>query len=130
MSNSATPYSWIEPADIPPRRIPHALIADARDMDRPVGASSTEAIPCRGEALAHPLYWQGRQWAATAYGVERRDGCYHIAADRLWENEHCYGWVRHMADKGGVDTVDFAEALRVARMVHSPQGLFKDDHSL
>lgn len=26
------------------------------------------------------IWWQGRQWAVTAYGIEARDGTYHIEA--------------------------------------------------
>ncbi len=29
--------------------------------------------------LAEPVYWQGRQWAVTAYGIEALSGRYHIA---------------------------------------------------
>ena len=52
-------------------------------------------------------------------GVERRDGGYWIAKDRLWENEERYPWVQHVGIKIGVDVEDFAEALRIARCVHA-----------
>jgi hypothetical protein len=39
----------------------------------------------RGEPLAE-IWWQSRQWAVTAHGVEARDGAYAIAKDRLREN--------------------------------------------
>jgi hypothetical protein len=31
----------------------------------------------------HPIWWQGRQWAVTEYGIGARDGTYAIAAHRL-----------------------------------------------
>lgn len=72
----------------------------------------------RGEALHKPIYYEGRQWAVTAYGLECRDGTYAIAADRLWEEEAEYGWVLHMAEKNWVDVEDFIVALCLARVKH------------
>jgi hypothetical protein len=52
----------------------------------------------------------------TPYGIECRDGNYHIEAERIWEGDDEYGgWVMHMSKKGWVDLEDFAETLRVAR---------------
>jgi hypothetical protein len=42
------------------------------------------------------VWWQGRQWAVTAYGLEQRDGTYTIKADRLVEHlcsEQPYAWM-------------------------------------
>jgi hypothetical protein len=72
-------------------------------------------VHCRGEEISIPIYWQGRQWAVTAFGLECRDGTYVIAKDRIWENEERYGWVMHMSAKDWPDLPDFAEALRIAR---------------
>jgi hypothetical protein len=69
----------------------------------------------RDRKLTKPIYWQGRQWAVTGYGIEYRDGNYPIEDSRIWEEEDGYGWVRHMAEKEWVDLPDFAEALRIAR---------------
>lgn len=76
-----------------------------------------EEVQCRGEKL-DKIFWKGRQWAVTSYGVECRDGSYAIAKDRLWEFEEKWGWVRQMAPKAWVDLTDFAEALRIARGHH------------
>jgi hypothetical protein len=66
-------------------------------------------------ALTEPIYWQGRQWAVTPFGVECRDGTYVIEASRLWEGDKDHGWIMQMAEKCWVDLPDFAEALRIAR---------------
>jgi hypothetical protein len=68
----------------------------------------------RGDRL-RKAYWKGRQWAATQFGVECRDGSYSIPRSQLWEEETEYPWIRHMSEKNWVDLEDFAEALRVAR---------------
>jgi hypothetical protein len=74
-----------------------------------------EEAPAR---LSKPVYWQGRQWAVTAYGLECLTYNYFIEASRLWENEKNHGWVMQIAPKIWSDTCDFAEALRIARHVH------------
>ena len=76
-----------------------------------------------GEPLSEPVYWRGRQWAATAYGVEALDGSYTIEGERLWEDDfqpwtvghEGLGWVAHMAEKVWVDVADFRNALLEAR---------------
>lgn len=85
----------------------------ARGLAPIVNADNTVAV--RGEALSEPVIWVGRQWAVTAFGIERRDGCYAIEAARLWEEYP--GWTHgsHMAWKGWVDMPDFMTALMVAR---------------
>jgi hypothetical protein len=75
----------------------------ARELDPPPAPEATNAVDLCGEELSRPIYWQGRQWAVTGYGVERRDGRYAIDATRLWEQDESYGWVRHMAGKKWVD---------------------------
>lgn len=92
-----------------------ALIARARDTAEGPAYTSTSEVRVLGDALAEPVYWTGRQWAVTSFGIEARDGKYIIAKDRLWEDEESYGWVRHMADKNWADVPDFVEALRLAR---------------
>jgi hypothetical protein len=67
-------------------------------------------------ALSKPVYWRGRQWAVTSYGIEALDGTYHIAKGREWQDEdRGYGWVHHMEEKEWVDLGDFTEALEFAR---------------
>src|SRR3954453_17106438 len=63
------------------------LTGAARELDAPPQYEAGNHVHVRGEALGKPIYWQGRQWAVTPHGVERRDGTYSIAADRLWERE-------------------------------------------
>ena len=76
--------------------------------------SSTD-VRVTGEALQEPIYWKGRQWAVTSYGIEARDGKYPIKGERVWEDNEGHGWVEHMAEKEWVDLSDFVEALRLAR---------------
>jgi hypothetical protein len=91
------------------------LTEAARDIDHPPAYEAGNLVKCRGEELSTPIYWQGRQWAVTPFGIECRDGTYFIERDRLWENDDRHSWVRHMAGKTWVDLEDFAEALRIAR---------------
>ena len=73
-------------------------------------------VHVRGEALSEPIHWLGKQWAVTSFGLERRDGTYAIAKERLWENEGVHGWYAHMATtKDGIDLPDFAQCLCEAR---------------
>ena len=49
------------------------------------------------------MWWHGRQWAVTEYGIERLDGTYVIEAKWLTENIETYGWPGHMRGKDWVD---------------------------
>jgi hypothetical protein len=80
----------------------------------PAYVSSTD-VAVTGEPLHKSIYWQGRQWAVTGYGIECRDGKYQIAGSRVWESNQGHGWVEHMEEKEWVDLSDFVEALRLAR---------------
>jgi hypothetical protein len=93
-----------------------ALTVHARDMEAPWAPPARNRVKRRGDRLGK-IVWQGRQWVVTARGVECRDGCYSITCDRLWEEEEVFGWVAHMAEKDWVDLEDFAEALRIARIL-------------
>jgi hypothetical protein len=110
-----------DPGPIPPRdsdprwQLAKLLTIKARDLDRPPSYEAGNEVKNRHGELSSPIYWQGRQWAVTEYGVEARDGTYPIEKERLWKEEKVHGWVRHMAEKGWVDLPDFAEALRIAR---------------
>ena len=101
--------------DIRPRRFLKELVEAARQLDEPPRYEVGNRVRCRGEKLSQPIYWKGRQWAVTAYGVECRDRSYWIENNRIWENEDSHGWVCHMGEKEWVDLPDFAEALRIAR---------------
>ena len=69
--------------------------------------------------LTLPIWWAGRQWAVTGYGIERIDGHrYEIQASRLGKTrKHPEGpfcdWHVHLACKG-VDIEDFIAAYRLA----------------
>ena len=81
----------------------------------PPAYESTDEVRVTGEPLAEPVYWKGRQWAVTKHGIEARDGKFHIAGSRAWEETNGHGWIEQMADKSWVDIHDFTEALRLAR---------------
>ena len=87
----------------------------AQQLSVPPQYEAGNPVRCRGEGLSQPIYWQGRQWSVTAYGIECRDGTYVIEKERIWENEERYGWVMHLRSKEWCDLEDFAEALRIAR---------------
>lgn len=101
--------------NIPPRQ---------RRRDRPIAIDRTP-VKIRGEDL-HPVWWRGRQWAVTAYGIERLDGAYTIEADRLTELMESGGWPEHMGGKRWVDTEEFATAWLVALVLHGAQVTAKD----
>jgi hypothetical protein len=98
------------------RELAKRLTVKARDLNTRWGPQGDNKVKNRGERLSK-VYWLGKQWAATKYGVECRDGCYVIERRRLWEEDDEHGWVMHMAEKDWVDIKDFAEALRVARIL-------------
>jgi hypothetical protein len=64
----------------------HDLTIQARDLDAPWAPQSSNPVKRRFEPLSR-IIWQGRQWAATKYGVECRDGGYTIERKRLWEDD-------------------------------------------
>ena len=74
-------------------------------------------IPLVDEPL-HPIIWQGRQWAVTEYGIEARNGTYHIEKERLLEQP----WEKHVPRKAWVDKADFLTALIVARWYYMAHG--------
>lgn len=81
---------------------------------------SQDPVRNRGEELSE-IWWRGKQWAVTSYGIECLDGCYHLEASRLLEHltgENPYPWPRHMATKGWVDVDEFATAWMVAILLH------------
>jgi hypothetical protein len=93
------------------------LVELARDLTAPPHYQCEATRWVCESHLSKPVFWRGRQWAVTGYGVERRDrNRYWIDHRRLWDDERGFGWVRHMAEKNWVDIADFAEALRLARI--------------
>ncbi len=66
-------------------------------------------------ALHRDIYWVGRQWAVTGYGMQAVDpklkGQFDIEASRLWEDD-----LSESLNAGGwLNSEDFAKALAVAR---------------
>jgi hypothetical protein len=48
------------------------LAENARKLDHPPSYEASNRVKCRGEKLTTPIYWKGRQWAVTHYGVDAR----------------------------------------------------------
>jgi hypothetical protein len=70
--------------------------------------------------LSKPVYWRGRQWAVTGFGIEQiNSGCpYLIEKTNLVDRVPNHTWIDHMAEKEWVDLHDFREALAQARKIH------------
>ena len=66
-------------------------------------------------ALHRDIYWVGRQWAVTGYGLQAVDqkqkGKFDIEASRLWED----GLLESLRDEKWRNLDDFEKALAVAR---------------
>ena len=82
---------------------------------------SRELVKVRGESLDE-IWWRGKQWAVTAYGIECLDGCYFIEKTRflegLTEKPHPYPWPLHMAEKNWVDVDEFTTAWMIGILLH------------
>jgi len=65
--------------------------------------------------LHRDIYWVGRQWAVTGFGMQAVDprlkGQFDIEAIRLWED----GLAESLNAGGWLNAEDFAKALAVAR---------------
>jgi hypothetical protein len=66
-------------------------------------------------ALHRDIYWVGRQWAVTGYGVQacdqRQKGKFDIEASRLWED----GALESLRTERWLNVEDLEKALAVAR---------------
>jgi hypothetical protein len=66
-------------------------------------------------ALHRDIFWVGRQWAVTGYGMQAVDqkqkGKFDIEASRVWED----GLAEAMRAEGWLNSADFDRALGVAR---------------
>jgi hypothetical protein len=66
-------------------------------------------------ALHRDIYWVGRQWAVTGYGLQAVDqkqkGKFDIEASRLWEDDI----LESVGAERWLNLDDFEEALAVAR---------------
>ncbi|HEY8337584.1 MAG TPA: hypothetical protein VIQ05_27625 [Tardiphaga sp.] len=65
--------------------------------------------------LHRDIYWLGRQWAVTGYGIQavsnKLDMKFDIEATRIWEDDLDAA----MRGESWFDPADFAEALAVAQ---------------
>jgi hypothetical protein len=96
-----------------------------RRGDQPIQIDTTP-VPLRGEPLDKVL-WRGKQWAVTAYGLERLNGTYNIAADQLLDGLNEYGgFPMHVCLKTWVDTDDFLTAWLVALALHGRRASKED----
>jgi hypothetical protein len=86
-----------------------------RRGERPIETARTPIEP-----TVSKMWWRGRQWAVTAYGIECVDPgrCYVIEAARLADRIDRYSWLEHMGCKTWVDTEEFATAWVVAPAMH------------
>jgi hypothetical protein len=74
LSKPRTPSpGWLERRDMA-----YELKVAAQQLNVPPQYEAGNPVRCRGEELSSPIYWQGRQWAVTAFGIECRDGTYVI----------------------------------------------------
>ncbi len=66
-------------------------------------------------ALHRDIYWVGRQWAVTGYGVQacnqKQKGQFDIAGSRLWED----GVLESLRAQAWINIEDFEKAVDVAR---------------
>ena len=66
-------------------------------------------------ALHRDIFWVGRQWAVTGFGVQAIDqrlkGAFDIEASRLWEDD----LPQRMGALAWINVEDFTKALDVAR---------------
>ena len=88
-------------------------------------------VTARGDDLGE-IWWQGRQWAVTSYGIECRDGTYAIESSRL--TEVCCDdpvspfWPVHMATKEWIDLDDFLTCFLVGLALHGHASAFKSEN--
>jgi hypothetical protein len=83
-------------------------------------ARATSGNENRKMALHREVYWVGRQWAVTGYGIQACDqkqkSKFDIDASRLWED----GVLENMRALKWLNIEDFEQAISVARK-HFPE---------
>ena len=97
-----------------------ARITSAPRRELPIRHVDDE-VANRGEAPER-IWWTGRQWCVTAWGIEARDGTYPIKRDRMFERLDQHSWIEHMSGKTWVDVEDFATAWLVAIALYGTRG--------
>ena len=87
----------------------------------------------RGEQL-DLILWQGKQWAVTEYGIEKRDGTYTILAMHAWsftpaskgrrktKQDVMRHWLEHLSLKSWCDTDDIEAALHAFLLLFNEDG--------
>ena len=83
-------------------------------------------VKLRGEPLGLVL-WQGTQWAVTDYGLECRDGLYHVAAKDLMKRHESKRaafnhWYSHIAGKSWCEKEDLDFALQAFMLLYTSKG--------
>ena len=99
-----------------------ARYKDEPTVTGPIVVDRTPVKVC-GDPLTQ-IWWQGKQWAVTKFGIECRDGTYPIEAKDLTydlDNDTNHGWIEQMRSKGWVDMNDFSTAYFVALSMHGRQ---------
>lgn len=94
----------------------------APKLTYPIIIDDTPVKMC-GDALAK-IWWQGKQWVVTEFGIECRDGTYAVPANELTydlDSGTNHGWVEQMLSKGWADMDDFRTAYFVALSMHGHQ---------
>ena len=95
-----------------------------RRQEGPLSCFLPEAIAPREAQIEMPLhrdiFWVGKQWAVTGYGIQacdqRKKGQYDIEASRLWED----GVLETLRAEPWFNPEDFDKALAAARK-HYPE---------
>lgn len=82
---------------------------------------SRDEVRVRAEPLDE-IWWQGREWAVTSYGIEKRDGTYYIPKADFSLHGDKWSWPEHLAAKGWPDIEDFTTAWLVAMTLHGKDG--------
>jgi hypothetical protein len=66
-------------------------------------------------ALHRDIFWVGRQWAVTGYGIQacnqKQKGKFDIEGARLWDD----GVLESLRDEKWLNVADFEKAIEVAR---------------
>lgn len=117
MTKKTSLMSFSEMTFKPPktRRVPTIAIAD-------------NEVKLTGEALA-AIWWRGRQWAVTEYGIECLDGTYTIEKARLLDGFPEWDAMvpTHMAEKEWVDIDELTTAWLVGLLMHGYHGIIEPD---
>lgn len=90
---------------------------------------SRNKVHCQGESLSD-IIWQGKQWAVTVYGLERRDGTYHVPVENFFnfpptpkgrkkEKQDVFlHWFRHLGEKYWCDEDDIDHVLQAMLVLY------------